>query len=58
MNTFIDPKLFVSKFQLRLPSKDAVTAFLQKENKGGFVMQNAKNKKSMKRGKTTKVKKC
>ena len=58
MNTFIDPKLFVSKFQLHLPSKDAVTAFVQKENKGSFVMVNAKNKKSMKRGKTTKGKKC
>ena len=57
MNTFIDPKLFVSKFQLRLPSKDAVTAFLQKENKGGFVMVDAKDKKSKKRGRATKGKK-
>ena len=58
VNTFIDPKLFVSKFQLHLPSKDAVTAFLQKENKGSFVMVNAKDKKSMKRGRATKGKKC
>lgn len=35
VNTFIDPKLFVSKFQLRLPSKEEVTAFLQKENVSG-----------------------
>ena len=58
MNTFIDPKLFVSKFQLRLPSKDVVTAFLQKANKGSFVMVNAKDKKLMKRGKGAKGKKC
>ena len=58
VNTFIDPKLFVSKFQLHLPSKDAVTAFLRKENKGSFVMVNAKDKKSMKRGRATKGKKC
>lgn len=46
------------KFQLRLPSKDVVTAFLQKANKGSFVMVNAKDKKSMKRGKAARGKKC
>lgn len=35
VNTFIDPKLFVSKFQLQLPSREEVTAFLQKENVSG-----------------------
>ncbi len=32
-NTFIDPKLFVSKYQLQLPEKSQVTAFLKRENK-------------------------
>ena len=53
VNTFIDPKLFVSKFQLHLPSKDDVTTFLQRENKGISAMVNAKDKKSMMRGKAT-----
>ena len=33
VNTFIDPKLFVSKYQLQLPEKSQVTAFLKRENK-------------------------
>ena len=53
VNTFIDPKLFVSKFQLHLPSKDDVTTFLQRENKGISAMVNAKDKKSTRRGKAT-----
>ena len=33
VNTFIDPKLFVSKYQLQLPEKSQVTAFWKRENK-------------------------
>ena len=33
VNTFIDPKLFVSKYLLQLPEKSQVTAFLKRENK-------------------------
>ena len=33
VNTFIDPKLFVSKYQLQLPEKSQVTAFLKRGNK-------------------------
>lgn len=35
VNTFIDPKLFVSKYELQLPGKDQVTDFLKNENKIG-----------------------
>ncbi len=38
VNTFIDPKLFVSKYQLQLPGREKVTDFLKMENremKGG-----------------------
>ena len=33
VNTFIDPKLFVSKYTLQLPGKDQMTDFLRKENR-------------------------
>ena len=32
VNTLVSPDLFVSKYQLQLPSKDEITAFLKREN--------------------------
>lgn len=37
VNAFIDPKLFVSKYELQLPGKDQVTDFLRRENRTGIV---------------------
>ena len=33
VNTFIDPQIFVSKYQLQLPGREKVTEFLKKENR-------------------------
>ena len=33
VNAFIDPRLFVSKYQLQLPKRAEMTAFLRRENK-------------------------
>ena len=32
VNTLVSPDLFVSKYQLKLPTKDEITAFLKREN--------------------------
>lgn len=37
VNAFIDPKLFVSKYELQLPGKDQVTDFLRRENRTGIA---------------------
>ena len=37
VNSFIDPKLFVSKYELQLPGKDQVTDFLRRENRAGIA---------------------
>jgi len=51
VNTFVDPKLFVSKYQLQLPGKDQVTEFLRKENKVGAAQADAKSAKVAKKRK-------
>ena len=33
VSTFIDPSLFISKYELELPPKERIVEFLQKENK-------------------------
>ena len=33
VSTFIDPSLFISKYELKLPPKERIVEFLQKENK-------------------------
>ena len=33
VNTFVDPQIFVSKYQLQLPGREKVTEFLKKENR-------------------------
>lgn len=48
VNTFIDPKLFVSKYQLQLPGKDQVTDFLRKENRAGAAQAGTRNAKATK----------
>jgi len=51
VNAFVDPKLFVSKYELQLPGKDQVTDFLRKENRGKAAQTDAKNAEFAKRRK-------
>ena len=47
---YIDERLFISKYQLQLPAKEAFTAFLKKENEGLPAATDAKSaKKTRKR---------
>ena len=45
---YIDERLFISKYQLQLPAKEAFTAFLKKENEGLPAATDAKSAKKTK----------
>lgn len=50
VNTFIDPKLFVPKYQLQLPKRAEMTEFLKKEHKTNPTAQTQMKQRRRGRG--------
>ena len=50
VNAFIDPRLFVSKYQLQLPKRAEMTEFLKKENKANTTAQTQMKQRRRGRG--------
>ena len=50
VNAFIDPRLFVSKYQLQLPKRAEMTEFLKKENKSNPIAQTQMKQRRRGRG--------